>query len=268
MATARSYREGWLTSMKIDSLRDDSAELFLFRLGLKADKNGVYHAEPELLRTAVYPLQVPRRRLADVTRFRDKCVRAGLLRYWTAADGRPYVQIIKFDQKTPNERPVHPVPPGDPDENGQEHFDLPEPPPDRMKVKRREVSVRSAAAAPHTQDAFGFVPEIQARWPRHDVPACLRAALRHVQKQRGPDAVVTVGWLEQHWMPKAAERRHGTGDTRQELIQEEPEGWQEWISERYPNWVGIDKEGVVRGRFKDLPPEIRKECRDARGVPA
>lgn len=90
MAVARSFRDGWLTSLKVDSLRDDGAELFLFRLGLKADKNGVHFGDPELLRTTVYPLQGPRRRLADVTRYRDKCVAAGLLRLWTAADGRPY----------------------------------------------------------------------------------------------------------------------------------------------------------------------------------
>ncbi len=138
MAKARSFREGWLTSQTIDKLRCDSTELFLFRLGLRADKNGVYHGEPDLLRAAVYPMQSSRRRLADVTRYRDKCAEAGLLRLWTADDGRPYVQILKFRQKTPNEQAVFPLPPGQPDDSGQEQFDLTDPPGDPPRVNRKE----------------------------------------------------------------------------------------------------------------------------------
>jgi hypothetical protein len=212
MAVARSYRDGWLTSLKIDKLGNDSAELFLFRLGLKADKNGVYHGEAELLRAAVYPLQVSRRRLADVTRYRDLCAKAGLLRLWTAADGRPYVQILNFRQKTPNEKPQHPLPPGEPDETGQEHLALaeppPKPPPARMKVKEREVSGEARAAGTHdTRLAELCLPEIAARWPQHDVAACLRDAQRHVRRKNGDSATVAVGWFESHWMPGAAQRK-------------------------------------------------------------
>jgi hypothetical protein len=214
MAVARSYREGWLTSLKIDQLGNDSAELFLFRLGLKADKNGVYHGEPELLRTAVYPLQVSRRRLADVTRYRDMCARAGLLRLYVAADGRPYVQILKFDQKTPNEKPLHPLPPGEPDDTGQQKLGLaePEPPPPRarrgMKLKEREVSGADAAPGTHdTRLAELCLDELQAKWPKHDVRACLRDATRYARGQRGGDAAVTVDWFNTRWMPKAAEKK-------------------------------------------------------------
>lgn len=124
MAIARSFREGWLTSLRIDGLRDDGAELFLFRLGLKADKNGVFFGDPELLRGAVYPLQTSRRRLADVTRYRDMCARAGLIRLWIAEDGREYVQILRWRQKTPSEKRIHPLPPGEPDDGGQESLPL------------------------------------------------------------------------------------------------------------------------------------------------
>jgi hypothetical protein len=215
MAVARSFRDGWLTSLKIDALGNDSAELFLFRLGLKADKNGVYHGEPELLRAAAYPLQVSRRRLADVTRYRDQCVKAGLLRLWTAADGRPYVQILNYRQRTPNERPQHPLPPGEPDDTGQEHLPLADPPPHdpprrpRKKVNRREVSAgaREAGGTHDTRLAELCLDELARRWPKHDVAACLRDAKRHVRKERGDEATVSVWWFEKFWLPGAAERK-------------------------------------------------------------
>lgn len=252
MAVARSYRDGWLTSQKIDALRDDSAELFLFRLGLKADKNGVYHGEPELLRAAVYPLQVSRRRMADVTRFRDKCAKAGLLRLWTAADGRPYVQILKFRQKVPLEKPQHPLPPGEPDDTGQQNLAIGDPPPSssgRSKVKEKEVS--EPRETRDTRHAENCLDELQARWPRHDLAACLRRAQIYVRGQRGSGAAVTVEWLEKHWMPGEAEATAKAAAT----IEPEPEAWRMYLKDQYDaeSWA----ESAASCTWADLPAQWR-----------
>lgn len=186
MAIARSFREGWLTSMAIDALRSDGAELFLFRLALRADKNGVYHGEPELLRAAVYPTQLPRRRVSEVARFRDICAKAGLLRMWVnAADGRPYVQILKFRQKTPNERRVHPLPPGEPDDTGQESLAL-EKPPDVFSAAVNGMKGNSPQSPPPAggSDAsrVGLEPRRRKRLPSLEV---LREELALVRQRIG-----------------------------------------------------------------------------------
>jgi hypothetical protein len=240
MATARSYREGWLTSCRINALGSDSAELFLFRLGLKADKNGIYHGEPELLRTAVYPLQVSRRRLADVTRYRDECAKAGLLRLWNAADGRPYVQILKFRQKTPLEKPIHPLPPGEPDEAGQEHLGLrveppPRPPPTRKRSKGNVW--RAERADTHHEFTDGLLPEVQGRWPQYDVAAALRVARQYVRNRRGAGSPVTVEWFEEFWMPQCVKRRED-GDGGRVGPVAEPVGFAGWYRERYEKEPG------------------------------
>lgn len=254
MAVARSYREGWLTSQKIDALRDDSAELFLFRLGLKADKNGVYFGEAELLRAAVFPLQVSRRRLADVTRFRDKCAKAGLLRLWTAADGRPYVQILNFRQKTLNEKPLHPLPPGEPDDTGQQQLGIaePEPPPraSRMKEKRKEES-GEARGARDTRHAELCLDEISQQWPSHDLPACLRRAQAYVRRQRGTEAVVTVHWFVTHWLPGEAAPAVVGG----RAIEPEPEAWRQYLKDRYTDegWAA----SAAMFTWSEMPPQWR-----------
>lgn len=246
MAIARSFRDGWLTSLKIDSLGNDSAELFLFRLGLKADKNGVYHGEPELLRAAAYPLQVSRRRLADVTRYRDLCARAGLLRLWTAADGRPYVQILNFRQKTPHERPQHPLPPGEPDETGQESLGLTADPPDpvpahRTKGKERKESGHGGAAAvtpPAISDA-DWLKGLAAAWPHIDVRAELAACLRKYPK-------AGRRFFENDWLPNW-EKPLNQGESVSHEPIPEPTGFVAWYTNRYEKaptkpWAAMPRE--------------------------
>ena len=244
MAIARSFRDGWLTSLTVDKLRDDSAELFLFRLGLKADKNGVYFGDPELLRAAVYPLQVSRRRLADVARYRDKCAAAGLLRLWTAADGRPYVQILKFQQKTPNERPQHPLPPGEPDDTGQEQLGLPDPPPalSLSKAKERKVRVaqeRTAPKAPtHTHESKeACLKRLSETHPDVNIAAQLKLAERHVKQKRGETAVLDLKYFEEKWLPGCAHPVN-VGAISHELAGKgrvsddpAPDGWREMLAD-------------------------------------
>jgi hypothetical protein len=271
MAKARSYREGWLTSLTIDALRDDAAELFLFRLGLRVDKNGVYFGDPQLLRAAAYPLQVPRRRLADVARFRDKLVGAGLLRLWNAADGRPYVQIVKWRQKTQNEQPLYPTPPGDPGEDGQESLDLREadPPGSDPEPKRKEGRGRAGAplappraqfsrrpSQPETEEAW--LERLRTEWPELELEAELRRAQ---QNRRVQGKALERAWFERHWLagcsPVVGAGAGSAGAKPAAAAIAEPAEWKMYLNRTYPDSaysVGGDREAH---RWADLPREVQ-----------
>lgn len=100
--------------------------------------------------------------------------------------------------------------------------------------------------ATHTHDsrlASNHTEEIAALFPRHDVTACLRRAERHVRKQRGPDAEVTLGWFVTHWMPREPEARQRAQQAAQPH-EPEPELTPEQIAER---------EAAFRARWVDVP---------------
>lgn len=264
MAVARSFREGWLTSKRIDALGSDSAELFLFRLALRADKNGVYHGEPELIRAAVYPLQVSRRRLADVTRYRDQCAGAGLLRLWIAADGRPYVQVLRFRQRTPSERAVHPPPPAD--EAGQEELPLesaragegptPKPPPEPKVngMEGREARKRQA----HTLTDEEWLAALAREHPDVDVRTELR---RCVQKY--PRA--GRKFFEQRWLVDCEEPvsvavlAHCRARPVAPSVPEE-EGWREHLraARAEESWA----RSAAAMEWSALPPQWQRQIKE------
>lgn len=265
MAKARSYREGWLTSLAIDALRCDAAELFLFRLGLKADKNGVYHVEPELLRAAVYPLQLPRRRVSEVIRYRDLCAKAGLLRTWTAPDGRPYVQITKWRQTTQNEMPVHPVPPRDPPEADEAAVPLSwssTSEPKRKEEGEERLGVPSAPTekpflkpikAPSETEAQ-WLARLMAEYPTANIPGELELA-RARQTKVGKK--LERLWFEKHWLPKLSEVVTFNPSAKAPATEPEPEGWRSWLEENCPG-SAYGKDGRDEGRpWSELPPEVR-----------
>ena len=236
MAVARSMREGWLTSLTIDKLGSDAAELFLFRLALKADKNGVYHAEPELLRSAVYPLQISRRRLADVTRNRDLCAAAGLLRLWTAGDGRPYVQIVKFRQNTTFEKAQHPLPPGAPDERGQECLGLDDPPPRR---KENKVKGRESPPAPQfvadTETQESWIERLVREYPQADIRSQLALAMTN---RRLGGKQLERGWFEQQWLTKLSPTVQldspAPASAPAAAVPAEPNNWRQMLKATHP----------------------------------
>ena len=263
----RLIRDGLKTSARVGAL-SERAEMLFVRLLLTACPLGRYHAEPGLVKSGTLPNR-PRIRLTDVAHALDEIERAGLIARWTEPDGATFLQVPRFGQQLRYAaRSPFPAPPkGTPDVDGQDVMPFAvdreppgRPPPDPEKEeKRSEVSVKREAR--NTQDAFGFVSELETRWPRHDVPACLRAAQTHVRKQRGPDAVLTVDFFERHWMPKAAER---TGGMRQETVtMPEPTGWLEWIKRSGLSWA----QAALAMGWDSLPAhwkrKISDEMRDA-----
>jgi len=93
---SRVIREGWLESELINKL-DANAERFFLRLCLRADDFGRYHANPMLLRSTLFPLRDDVKP-ADVSKWLESCRKAGLLRCYSV-EGKPFIEIPKFEQR-------------------------------------------------------------------------------------------------------------------------------------------------------------------------
>lgn len=94
----RILRDGILTSEGVCSLTW-AAEVFYRRLMSVADDHGRFHALPKLLRAACYPLQIDKVSDADIGKWITECVTAALVSVYPAADGKRYIQILKFGQQ-------------------------------------------------------------------------------------------------------------------------------------------------------------------------
>lgn len=103
----RIMREGWLDSLAVDSL-EVNAERFFFRLCLKADDFGRYPANPQLLRSNLYPLKEEVRN-TDISRWIAACEKAGLVRCYEANHVR-YLEIPKYRQRLRLMHPKYPMP--------------------------------------------------------------------------------------------------------------------------------------------------------------
>ncbi len=106
---SRIIREGWLESESVDRL-SPQAERFFLRLCLRADDFGRYHANPQLLKSNLFPLKDDARS-ADMTRCLDEIEAAGLIRCYEVASKR-YVEIVRFNQRTRANHSKFPEPPG------------------------------------------------------------------------------------------------------------------------------------------------------------
>jgi hypothetical protein len=102
----------WTASESVDSL-SEGAEVFFTRLIMKADDYGSFHANPKLLKAALFPLK----ELKDtqILKWITECVNAKVL-FVYAADGRQYLRIVNFGQRLRNMRSTFPQP----DDNSQQ----------------------------------------------------------------------------------------------------------------------------------------------------
>ncbi len=99
----RMVREGLLASRKWAGLKLHLQNLFV-RLILAADDYGTFPANPALIRSRCYPLELERAREADLQRWLDELEHAGLVRFHWHRDDR-YLTLEKFGQA---ERLKHP----------------------------------------------------------------------------------------------------------------------------------------------------------------
>ena len=104
----RLIREGWLESEAINQL-DPLSERFFLRLCLRADDYGRFHANPILLKSALFPLREDVRG-ADISRWLAACEKSGMVRCYSDS-GKPYLEIPKFGQRTRADKSKFPEPP-------------------------------------------------------------------------------------------------------------------------------------------------------------
>lgn len=94
----RILREGILTSERVAAL-NWAEEVFYRRLMSVVDDFGRYHANPKLLRAALYPLLIDKVSDADIGKWLTSCVNAALVSVYPAPDGKRYLQLLDFRQQ-------------------------------------------------------------------------------------------------------------------------------------------------------------------------
>ncbi len=107
----RTLREGILTSDRVNRL-GVHAELFYRRLMSVVDDYGRFDARPSVLRVACYPLKVDATREADISRFLTEVQEAGLIALY-AVNGKPYLEMRDFNQRTRAKFSKFPAPTGE-----------------------------------------------------------------------------------------------------------------------------------------------------------
>lgn len=104
----RILRDGILTSDAVNAL-SLGGEVFYRRLMSLVDDYGRYEARPTILLTRLYPLQLDRVKAADIERWLQECTELNLVLIYAAA-GKPYLQLLNFNQRVQS-RSKWPEPP-------------------------------------------------------------------------------------------------------------------------------------------------------------
>jgi hypothetical protein len=86
------------------------AEVLFYRLIMKADDYGVFHANPKLIKANLFPLRLDQVREADISRWITECEKAGLIALYEA-DSKPLLVIVNFGQRMRNMKKRFPAPP-------------------------------------------------------------------------------------------------------------------------------------------------------------
>lgn len=254
-------KDGLRTSEKIGGV-SEFAELLFLRLIIATCHAGRCPWNPDWIRSHALPNR-RRKRLAEIAAGLEELRRAHLVTRYTGPDGTAYLLIPNHGQRLSYRvRSPWPAPPsGPPDAEGQTILALPGAPPEK-KPEAKSVSEspthftsllssperkgRRGEGKPAARPRLGEVgpaadlrpaasalPELIARWPRHDVPAQLRAALRYVRKQRQDEqADITVAWFEQHWLPQAPEKKPAPPSVPTEKSSVRPSGTADHLAER------------------------------------
>lgn len=105
----RIVREGLIDSEPFNALSWQAQTLFV-RIMLKADDFGRYTSEPKLLRPHLFPLLLNNVQESDIQIWLDECESMGLLQQYSV-DGKRYVSIPKFGQRTRADKSKFPAPP-------------------------------------------------------------------------------------------------------------------------------------------------------------
>lgn len=135
-------------SLKIDSL-DMLSELFFVRLIMKVDDFGRFHANPKLVKSALFPYRIDSIKDAQIASCINNCAKAGLIQCYHV-NGMDYLQIENFNQRLRLKTSKFPAPPSN---DGQMTVKCQSN--DGLKRSRNEVEVETnivKAFRPPTQD--------------------------------------------------------------------------------------------------------------------
>jgi hypothetical protein len=97
----------WTDSEKMNNLTPQG-ERFFTRLIMKADDFGCFHANPKLLKAALFPLSDDVKDI-DLAKWLNDCAKAELLQVYKVA-GKMYLQITDFGQRLRQSRAKFPQP--------------------------------------------------------------------------------------------------------------------------------------------------------------
>lgn len=134
---AKRLLKDWTASSKIDAISVE-AEVFFTRLIMKADDYGSYHANPKLLRSALFPLREVT--LQQIGAWVFECIEVGLI-FSYEADGKEFIRINEFGQRLRSKTNVFPHPADNAlTSGGQPAANM------RLEEKRREVEIEGELA--------------------------------------------------------------------------------------------------------------------------
>lgn len=86
-----------------------AAEVFYRRLMSVADDYGRFDARLAILRSQLYPIKINQVSEADLAKWMDECSTAGLVSFYEV-DGKPYLEILKFQQRLRAMKSKYPPP--------------------------------------------------------------------------------------------------------------------------------------------------------------
>lgn len=108
----RILREGILSSERVDKIAGDApVEVTYRRLISVADDFGRFTAHPTLLRAALYPLRLDQYNDVTISEHLNRCESAGLIRLY-AVEGKSYLELLNFKQRTRAQSSKFPPPDG------------------------------------------------------------------------------------------------------------------------------------------------------------
>jgi hypothetical protein len=115
----RILREGVLTSERVNEIADEPAvECTYKRLYSVVDDFGRFTAHPSLVRAALYPLRLDQYTDVEISRHLERCVTARLIGLYRV-NGKPYLEVLDFNQRTRAMKSKYPSPDGQADSSGQ-----------------------------------------------------------------------------------------------------------------------------------------------------
>lgn len=97
-----------ITDSERVELLSANAEVLMYRIFMKADDFGSFHANPKLIKSALFPLK-DNVRETDISHWMDELLKAGLIAVYQVGT-KQYLRVVNFGQRLRNMRNAFPHP--------------------------------------------------------------------------------------------------------------------------------------------------------------